>query len=112
VIDVVLLETLLQRVADRAADRVVAALAARAAEPAALLTRAQLARRLGVSVVHVTRLDLPSVCLGDESTRRYDLAEVRAFLAAREPKATTPAKKADAIDVSSATARAGLRPAR
>lgn len=79
------------------------------AEQAALLTAGQLAKRLSVSVATIRRLDPPSVCLGDESTRRYDLAEVRAFLAAREPKATTPAKRERDVDVSASLEAAGLR---
>ena len=107
-IDVAALEALLQRVADRTADRVIAAMSAKPTEPARLLTRAQLAKRLGVSVATVNRLAPPSVCVGDESSLRYDLDVVREWLAAREPKATTPAAKTD-VDVSGALARSGLR---
>jgi hypothetical protein len=78
-----------------------------------LLSPRDLARRLGVSVAHVRRLDPPGVVVGDKSTKRYDLDEVRAWLRDREPRATTPVKKASAandddLDVSSAMTAAGL----
>lgn len=78
-------------------------------EPTALLTAGQLAKRLGISVATVRRLEPPAVVVGDASTKRYDLAEVRAFLAAREPKATTPTRREPEIDVSGALAAAGIR---
>ena len=78
-------------------------------EPTALLTAAQLAKRLGISTATVRRLEPPAVIVGDAASKRYDLAEVRAFLAAREPKATTPAKREADVDVSGALAAAGIR---
>jgi hypothetical protein len=72
------------------------------AEPAALLTAARLAKRLSISVATVRRWENPpSVCVGDESSRRFDLDAVRAWLAQRAPKATTPAKREKDVDVSS-----------
>lgn len=82
---------------------------AHAAEPIALLTASVLAKRLGVSVAHIRRLDPPAVIVGDASSKRYDLEVVRAFLAEREPKATTPARRERDVDVSSTIARAGIR---
>jgi hypothetical protein len=70
------------------------------AEPR-LRTAGETAKLLGVSVVHLRRLDPPSVCVGDEKTRRYDLDAVRVWLAERAPKATTPAKRDKDVDVSS-----------
>ncbi len=81
-----------------------------------LLSPRDLARRLGVSVAHIRRLDPPGVVLGDKSTKRYDLDEVRAWLRDREPKATTAKKKntsGDAdLDVSDVLSAAGLKRAR
>ena len=81
------------------------------AEQPTLLGAAELAKRLGVSVAHVRRLDPPHVVVGDESTRRYDLDTVRGWLFEREPKATTPARKTttDAVDVGAILSRGGLR---
>ena len=78
------------------------------AEPGHLLTALELAKRLGVSVAHVRRLDPPSVCVGDAKTKRYDLGTVRAFLAEREPKATTPGADGS-VNVEGIAAAAGLR---
>ena len=81
----------------------------------ALLTRRELATALRVSAATIDRLGPPDVCVGDAASRRYDLAAVRAFLAEREPKPTTPARRvsaADDVDVSNLTARAGLRAVR
>ena len=108
-IDVVQLEALLQRVADRAVDRALAALTARPGEPTPFLTAAQLAKRIGVSVAHVRRLDPPHVIVGDAKTKRYDLDAVRAWLTEREPAPTTPKKTEPDVDVSGITAAAGLR---
>lgn len=80
-----------------------------AEEPTALLTASALAKRLGVSVAHIRRLDPPAVIVGDASSKRYDLDAVRAFLQAREPKATTPLKKTEDVDVSGSLARANFR---
>ena len=80
-----------------------------AAEHPTLLTRAELAKGLRVSVATVTRLDPPAVIVGDATTKRYDLAAVRAFLAEREPKPTTPAKREPTVDVTSSLSRARLR---
>lgn len=81
------------------------------AQPASLLTAGELAKALGVSVATVRRLDVPAVIVGDASSKRFDLAAVRAFLARREPKATTPAKRSavDDVDVDGAVRRGGLR---
>lgn len=84
------------------------------AEPPALLTTSALAKRLGISVATVRRWENPpSICVGDESSRRYDLAEVKAWLATRQPRATTPARKpvdTESVDLDSTTLRmAGLR---
>jgi hypothetical protein len=78
-------------------------------EPASLLTASDLAKRLGVSVAHVRRLDPPAVIVGDATTKRFDLDAVRAWLADREPKPTTPAKREPTVDVAGSLARAGLR---
>ena len=82
---------------------------AHAEEPATLLTASELAKRLGVSVAHIRRLDPPAIIVGDASTKRYDLDAVRAFLGERPPKATTPRKKTEEADVSGSLARAGFR---
>jgi hypothetical protein len=74
-----------------------------------LLSAGQLAKRLGVSVATVRRLDPPHAVVG--VSRRYDLDIVKAWLAEREPKATTPITKTktDDVDVSGAIERAGMR---
>jgi len=84
------------------------------AEPAGLLTLSELAARLGVSAAHVRRLDPPGLVVGDRKSKRFDLDEVRRWLAARDPKPTTPIKKAgyakaDDVDVSSVLAIANVR---
>jgi hypothetical protein len=106
------------------AIRVQRALAARVDAPTApastpaLLTTTQLAEHLGCSKAHVRRLDgegLPSIVIGDVTSRRYDVSAVTAWLAARQPKATTPAPKAtpandaDEDDVDGLLARATAR---
>jgi hypothetical protein len=93
-----------QRVQQRAPSVVIA-------EPR-LLSASDLARRLGVSVAHVRRLDPPGVIVGDKSTKRYDLAAVRAWLQEREPTPTTPAKKIathdNDVDVIDSLAKVGI----
>lgn len=81
-----------------------------AATPA-LLSPRELASRLGVSVAHVRRLDPPHTCAGDKSTKRYDFDVVTAWLAEREPKPTTPIRRATAVevDIDDIAAAAGLR---
>lgn len=110
-IDLVSLEELLVRVGVRVADHVVDRLVREKVDaPLGMLTRRDLARRLGVSQTHVSRLaaeGMPSLVVGDESTRRYDLDAVRAWLAERAPKATTPAK--DPVNVDAIASRAGLK---
>jgi len=78
-----------------------------------LLTRQGLATRLAVSVAHIGRLEsegLPALVVGDTSSKRFDLDEVRAWLKARTPRATTPTKK-DNVDVSDALTAAGMKTA-
>jgi hypothetical protein len=98
-----------ERLRVAARDFVSAIAPAAPVEQPKLLARAELARRLGVSIAHVTRLDPPAVVVGDASTKRYDLDEVRAWLAARKPQATTPVKKPVDVDVSGSLAAAGLK---
>ncbi len=77
-----------------------------------LLSASDLARRLSVSVAHVRRLDPPGVIVGDKSTKRYDLEEVRAWLQDREPTPTTPAKRIpppdNDVDVIDSLAKVGI----
>jgi hypothetical protein len=86
---------------------------AASAQPFALVKKRQLAQLLGVSDAHIDRLNPPCVIVGDASTKRYDLPQVLAWLAARKPAPTTPAAKAtiagDDVNVSDALQRAGLR---
>ena len=59
-------------------------------EPTTMLTKREIARRLKISEATFTRLDPPGLVVGHERSKRYDLAQVRAWLEEREPKATTP----------------------
>ena len=85
-----------------------------AAEPLAtpLLSRAQLGRALATSVATIdrdTRVGMPCVLVGDR--RRYDLAEVRGWLASHPKGARRRFHEAasDPIDVSQLARAAGLR---
>lgn len=97
-----------EKLRDAARDFATAVAPVETAKPE-LLTRAELARRLRVSIAHVTRLDPPGVCVGDTSTKRFDLEAVREWLRTREPKPTTPPVRKSDVDVTSALAAAGLR---
>lgn len=93
------LNRLLAALADAVADRILAktALPAREVPPAALLSKANLARALDVSTATVDRLcregSIPFVLVGE--SRRFDLGEVRAALPrndAAAPPSSTPSK--------------------
>lgn len=84
-------------------------------EPPRLLSKTDLAKRLGISrstVDRLTREGLPVAAhVGD--SRRYDLPECRAWLASRGKRPTrAKIKMSDDIDVSDIAAAAGLRRAR
>lgn len=109
------LSALLDAIVDRVAERVAAKLSANAPpaiEPQGLLSVAATARALGISPPTLYRSGAPFETVG--TRRKYDLATVRAFFAARGKRPTTPASKPtrDNIDVDDIAARAGLRKGR
>jgi hypothetical protein len=81
---------LLDYIAERIADRIVERLdeVFEQEPPPALLDTSRLARELGVSTTHISKLarthGLPHVMIGD--CRRYELARVLDFLRAGGPK--------------------------
>ncbi len=79
--------------------------------PPGLLGRTQLATRLGVSLATIDRACLqgcPFELVG--TRRRFDLAAVRAWFAARGKTSTAPERRDPAVDA--AAKRGGLRVAR
>jgi excisionase family DNA binding protein len=78
-------------------------------EPEGLLAKPRAAKALGVSVSTLDRLvkeGAPAHHVG--ARRRFDIAELRAWLASRGRKPTTP-KPSDRVDVSDVLVRSGLR---
>jgi hypothetical protein len=105
------LEAALAELAVRVATRLRAELPA-AVEPPRMLTAAELGKRLGISTATIRRLDPPCVVVGDARSRRFDLDEVRSWLAARTPAPTTPAtaaRREPDLDVGASLRGAGLR---
>lgn len=74
-----------------------------------LLTGAELARVLGISRATLRRLDPPNVIVGDAGSRRFDLRQVKAWLAERDPKPTTPPRRVPDVEVDDVLKNAGLR---
>ena len=94
----------------RVTTRVRAALPAPNLDSHTLLTSGELAKRLAVCVATIRRLDPPHTIVGDSSTKRYDIDVVRAWLAQRQPRPTTPATttRSKNVDVDDVLANAGL----
>jgi hypothetical protein len=78
-------------------------------EPEGLLAKPRAAKALGISVSTLDRLVIAGAPVHHVGARRmFDITELRAWLAPRGRKPTTP-KPSDRVDVSDVLARSGLR---